>query len=55
MSNIQATAAMAPFWGKYILRPMQETSEKGDKRADREREEKIRKLFEMIDDYVEQA
>ncbi len=55
MSNALPTANMQPFWGKYVLRSLQEGPQKNDQKAEKSRKERLRKLFQMVDDYVEQA
>lgn len=55
MSNIKATVKTTPFWGECILNQMINISRKEDERIEKERKERLNKVFEMIDDYIEQA
>ena len=45
----------APFFGSYIMKTVENGCKKETAREKREREARMRALFESVDDYVEQA
>lgn len=45
----------APFFGSYIMKTVENGWKKETAREKREREARMRELFESVDDYVEQA
>ena len=55
MRNMQAVVKTTPFWGEAIIKPLFSPCEKKDKEEEKKRKEKLNKLYEMVDDYIEQA
>lgn len=55
MSSMQTVVKTTSFWGEVIINPLFRSCEKKDKETERMRKEKLNKLYEMVDDYIEQA
>ncbi|MDD2979965.1 MAG: hypothetical protein PHN80_08335 [Hespellia sp.] len=53
MRSLQNTV-QTHFWGEYVLNSMSVISEK-DKDAESTDRKRMNDLFEMVDDYIEQA